>query len=185
MLQEIVRQCQRENPFAQRRLYDHFANRLYRLCRRYVKNPLETEEVLMNGFLKIFRAIGTFEYRSDDELEVWMKRIVVNEALMHLRKVRKDEWLWDDTPQEDSLPHHYTGPSAEADLHAEAIHDLILGLPDGYRTVFCLYALEGYTHKEIGTLLNISENTSKSQLSKARVALQALLVKNGYSYERK
>jgi RNA polymerase sigma factor (sigma-70 family) len=184
MLAEIVRQCQRDNPFAQKRLYDHFAHRLYRLCRRYVKNPLETEEVLMNGFLKIFGGINAFEYRSDTELEGWMKRIVVNEALMHLRKTKPPEWLWEDHGGEAATPAVHAA-TAEGDLHAEGIHDLILSLPDGYRTVFCLHALEGYTHQEIGALLNISENTSKSQLSKARTALQALLIKNGYSYERK
>jgi RNA polymerase sigma factor (sigma-70 family) len=182
-LQEVVRQCQRENPFAQKRLYDHFAHRLYRLCRRYVPNPLETEEVLMNGFLKIFRAIIDFEYRSDDELEVWVKRIVVNEALMHLRKTKKEQWLLANTDLSETTA--FSQPAtAEGDLQAEGIHELILLLPDGYRTVFCLHALEGYTHQEIGTLLNISENTSKSQLSKARAALQKLLVRNGYSYER-
>jgi RNA polymerase sigma factor (sigma-70 family) len=182
-LQEIVRQCQRENPFAQKRLYDRYANRLYRLCRRYVPNPLETEEVLMNGFLKIFRAIATFEYRSDDQLEVWLKRIMVNEALMHLRATRKDRWLFMDTDLEENTAVSQPA-TTEGDLHAEGIHELILLLPDGYRTVFSLHALEGYTHQEIGTLLNISENTSKSQLSKARMALQKLLIKNGYSYER-
>ena len=182
-MQDIVSQCQRENPFAQKRLYDRYANRLYRLCRRYVPNTLETEEVLMNGFLKIFRAIVDFEYRSDDQLEVWMKRIVVNEALMHLRRTKAEQWVFADTDLSETTS--FSQPStAEGDLHAEGIHDLILRLPDGYRTVFCLHALEGYTHQEIGTLLNISENTSKSQLSKARVALQKLLVRNGYSYER-
>lgn len=183
MLAEIVRQCQRENPFAQKRLYEHFANRLYRLCRRYVANPLETEEVLMNGFLKIFSSIGQFEYRSDNELEVWLKRIVVNEALMHLRKTKPREWLWDENINQEGIPSY--AATIEGDLHAEGIHALILSLPDGYRTVFCLHALEGYTHQEIGAMLDISENTSKSQLSKARTALQALLIKNGYSYERK
>jgi RNA polymerase sigma-70 factor (ECF subfamily) len=180
-VKEIVRQCQRENPFAQKRLYDRYANRLYRLCRRYVRNPLETEEVLMNGFLKIFKAIVALDYRSDDELEVWMKRIVVNEALMHLRKTKKELGIFTETDwEENSL---IAQPAtAEGDLHAEGIHELILHLPDGYRTVFCLHALEGYTHQEIGTMLNISENTSKSQLSKARAALQSLLIKNGYSY---
>ncbi len=182
-MQEIVRQCQRENPFAQKRLYDYYANRLYRLCRRYVPNSLETEEVLMSGFLKIFGAIVDFEYRSNDQLEVWMKRIVVNQALMHLRQTKKEQWLFVDTDLEENTAVSQPA-TAEGDLHAEGIHELILLLPDGYRTVFCLHALEGYTHQEIGTLLNISENTSKSQLSKARMALQKLLVKNGYSYER-
>lgn len=182
-MQDIVRQCQRENPFAQKRLYDHFANRLYRLCRRYVPNPLETEEVLMNGFLKVFRAIVDFDYRSDDQLEAWLKRIVVNEALMHLRKTKKEQWLFADTDFSETAILSQPA-TAEGDLHAEGIHELILLLPDGYRTIFCLHALEGYTHQEISTLLNISENTSKSQLSKARAALQKLLVKNGYSYER-
>ncbi|MPR34031.1 RNA polymerase sigma factor [Salmonirosea aquatica] len=183
-MKEIVRQCQRENPFAQKRLYDHYAHRLYRLCCRYVPNPLETEEVLMNGFLKIFRAIVDFEYRSPDELEVWLKRIVVNEALMHLRKTKSEKWLFAELDSSETTAAVSQASNAEGDLHAEGIHELILCLPDGYRTVFCLHALEGYTHQEIGTLLNISENTSKSQLSKARVALQKLLVKNGYSYER-
>ena len=182
-MKEIVRQCQRENPFAQKRLYDRYADRLYRLCRRYVRNSMETKEVLLNGFLKIFRAIVAFEYRSNDELEVWMKRIVVNEALMHLRKTKKKQWLFADTDLEE-VPLVVQPATAEGDLHAEGIHELILHLPDGYRTVFCLHALEGYTHQEIGTMLNISENTSKSQLSKARVALQKLLVKHGYHYER-
>ena len=182
-MQEIVRQCQRENPFAQKRLYDRYVDRLYRLARRYVPNTMETEEVLMNGFLKIFRAIVTFDYRSDDELEVWMKRIVVNEALMHLRKTKTEKWLFEETDLTETTT--FAQPAtAESDLHAEGIHDLILRLPDGYRTVFCLHALEGYTHQEIGTMLNISENTSKSQLFKARTALQSLLMKNGYSYER-
>lgn len=182
-MEEIVHQCHRENPFAQKRLYDRYANRLYRLCRRYVPNPLETEEVLMTGFLKIFRAIPSFEYHSDSQLEAWMKRIVINEALMHLRKTKKEQWLFAETDLSETTAFSQAA-TAEGDLHAEGIHELILLLPDGYRTVFCLHALEGYTHQEIGTLLNISENTSKSQLSKARVALQKLLVKNGYSYER-
>ncbi|GHB85032.1 DNA-directed RNA polymerase sigma-70 factor [Persicitalea jodogahamensis] len=164
-------------------MYDRYADRLYRLCRRYVPNAMETEEVLMSGFLKIFKAILNFEYRSNDELEVWMKRIVVNEALMHLRKTKKEQWLLADTNLEETTWAAQPA-TAEGDLHAEGIHDLILHLPDGYRTVFCLHAIEGYTHQEIGTMLNISENTSKSQLSKARTALQGLLIKNGYSYER-
>ncbi|TDB63732.1 RNA polymerase sigma factor [Arundinibacter roseus] len=184
MLSEIVRQCQRQNPFAQKRLYDHFANRLYRLCRRYVKNPLETEEVLMNGFLKIFSSIAAFEYRSDDELTVWMKRIMTNEALMHVRKNKAFAHFFDDSVTLELNVPSQPAP-IESDLHAEGIQELILSLPDGYRTVFCLYALEGFTHKEIGNMLSISENTSKSQLSKARAALQVLLLKNGYSYERK
>ncbi|GAB2765411.1 sigma-70 family RNA polymerase sigma factor [Rhabdobacter roseus] len=185
MLAEIVRQCQRDNPFAQKRLYEHFANRMYRLCRRYVPDAFETEEVLMNGFLKIFRALGTFEYRSDDELEVWMKRIMVNEALMYLRrKVGQKAWSLDhpDLPEAE-VPH--AAQETDADLQAEAIHDLILRLPHGYRTVFCLYAIEGYSHREIAALLGVSENTSKSQLSKARAMLQKLLIKNGYEQERR
>lgn len=179
--QEIVRQCQRENPFAQKRLYNRYADRLFRLARRYVRHTMETEEVLMNGFLKIFKAIVAFEYRSDDELEVWMKRIVVNEALIHLRKTRKEKGLFADADLEEN-PMIAQPATAESNLHAEGIHEMILHLPDGYRTVFCLYALEGYTHQEIGTILNISENTSKSQLFKARAALQSMLIKNGYSY---
>ena len=168
--------CRQGNRFAQNRLYEAFANRLFRVCMRYVRHQQEAEEVLMNGFLKFFRGLNTFEYRDDNSLEVWLKRIMVNEALMHLRRQKSlpifvesneaDEWISAETPR--------------SDLDAEAIYAAILELPTGYRTVFNLYVVEGYTHEEIAKQLNINAGTSKSQLSKARAMLQQKLKNRGY-----
>ena len=180
MSQQLVEQCQQGNAFAQKRLFDQYANRLFRVSLRYVRNEPEAEEVLMNGFLKAFRGIGDFTYRDENGLEAWLRRIVVNEALQHLRANRHlPLFLADEAAeaQPDAVPLPDTG------LDAERIYALIRGLPTGYRTVFNLYAIEGYTHREIAEQLCISENTSKSQLSKARALLQTWLTQYGYEAE--
>lgn len=182
MSKQLVEQCQQGNAFAQKRLFDQFANRLFRVSLRYVRHEPEAEEVLMNGFLKAFRGIGDFCYRDDNGLEAWLRRIVVNEALQFLRANRRlplfraDEET-EHQPDPDPLP--------DAGLDAERIYALIRELPTGYRTVFNLYAIEGYTHREIADQLRISENTSKSQLSKARALLQIWLTKHGYEAENR
>lgn len=172
--QKVVEMCKENNRFAQNRLYETFAGRLFRLCMRYVQQQEEAEEVLMNGFLKFFRGLPDFEYRDDNSLEVWLKRIMVNESLMHLR-------------QRKALPVFADSDEAEVGLYVpdhsidtEAIYATILELPTGYRTVFNLYIVEGYTHEEIAKQLNINIGTSKSQLSKARAMLQQLLKQRGY-----
>lgn len=180
MSQQLVEQCQRGNAFAQKRLFDQYANRLFRVSLRYVRHEPEAEEVLMNGFLKAFGAIGGFTYRDDNGLEAWLRRIVVNEALQHLRANRSlplfhTDDVADTQPDSEPLP--------DAGLDAERIYALIRELPPGYRTVFNLYVIEGYTHREIADQLSISENTSKSQLSKARALLQERLIANGYEWE--
>ena len=181
MLQQLIEQCQHGNAFAQRRLYDQFVNRLYRVSLRYVRSEPDAEEVLMNAFLKIFRNLPNFVYRDDNGLEAWLRRIVVTEALLHLRANRALPLFRDDdervaeTVAMDALP--------DGELAAEQIYDLIRELPPGYRTVFNLYAIEGYTHREIAAQLHISENTSKSQLSKARTQLQIWLTTHGYERE--
>jgi RNA polymerase sigma-70 factor (ECF subfamily) len=180
MSKQLVEQCQRGNAFAQKRLFDQYANRLFRVSLRYVRNEPEAEEVLMNGFLKAFRGIADFAYRDDNGLEAWLRRIVVNEALQYLRANRHlPLFLAEEQAEEqpDLVPLPGDG------LDAERIYALIRELPPGYRTVFNLYAIEGYTHREIAEQLRISENTSKSQLSKARALLQTWLIQNGYEAE--
>ena len=185
MLQQLVEQCQRGNAFAQKRLFDQYADRLFRVSLRYVRNEPEAEEVLMSGFLKAFRAIGGFAYRDDNGLEAWLRRVVVNEALQHLRANRSlPVFQTDDGADgQPGLDWPDPQPLPDAGLDAERIYELIRELPTGYRTVFNLYAIEGYTHREIADQLNISENTSKSQLSKARALLQERLIANGYERE--
>ncbi|GAB3772553.1 sigma-70 family RNA polymerase sigma factor [Spirosoma horti] len=180
MSKQLVEQCQQGNAFAQKRLFDQFANRLFRVSLRYVRHEPEAEEVLMNGFLKAFRGIGDFSYRDDNGLEAWLRRIVVNEALQFLR-ANKHLPLFRADEETESQPD--PAPLPDAGLDAERIYALIRELPTGYRTVFNLYAIEGYTHREIADQLRISENTSKSQLSKARALLQTWLTKHGYEAE--
>ncbi|WP_266368407.1 RNA polymerase sigma factor [Tellurirhabdus rosea] len=182
MDQNLIEQCQRGNAFAQKRLFDRYANRLYRVCLRYVRHEPEAEEVLMNGFLKIFRSIDGFRYQNENALEAWLRRIIVNEALQHLRARRSLPTFY----AEDALAAEADPlPLPDAGLDADRITELIAQLPPGYRTVFNLYVVEGYNHREIAEQLRITENTSKSQLSKARAMLQDLLLKNGYEAERR
>jgi RNA polymerase sigma factor (sigma-70 family) len=174
--QNVVEMCKQGNRFAQNRLYDNFAKKLYRVALRYVPQPQEAEEVLMNGFLKFFKGLDQFEYRDDNSLEVWLKRIVANEALMVLRKQKSLPFMVDSSEAEEisSLD------APDAAVSAEAIYAAILELPTGYRTIFNLYAIEGFNHEEIANQLNISVGTSKSQLSKARKMLQEKLKNAGY-----
>ena len=177
MLQQLIEQCQRGNAFAQRRLYDRYVNRLHRVSVRYVRAEPEAEEVLMTAFLKIFRSLPDFVYRDDAGFDAWLRRIVVNEALLHLRSTRTLPVFQNEELVAESVA---DGQQPDGELDAEQIYDFIRELPPGYRTVFNLYAIEGYTHREIAAQLQISENTSKSQLSKARAQLQNWLTNHGY-----
>jgi len=178
--QKVVEMCKENNRFAQNRLYDAFSGRLFRLCMRYLQHEQNAEEVLMNGFLKFFRGLPDFEYRDDNSLEVWLKRIVVNEALTYLRS-QKSLPVFTDSNEAETRSSH---TQIDNNIDAEGIYAAILELPIGYRTVFNLYVMEGFTHEEIAQQLNIKEGTSKSQLSKARVMLQQLLTQRGYERYR-
>jgi RNA polymerase sigma factor (sigma-70 family) len=177
----VIEMCKEHNRFAQNRLYDAFAGRMFRVCMRYLRHEQEAEEVLMNGFLKFFQSLSNFEYRDDSSLEAWLKRIMVNEALMLLRQ-QKNLPIWVAAEEAENEMSHIEKP--DYGLDAEEIYAAILQLPTGYRTVFNLYVVEGYTHDEIAKQLNVSEGTSKSQLSKARLMLQQLLKQRGYEQYR-
>ncbi|WP_229366096.1 RNA polymerase sigma factor [Fibrisoma montanum] len=182
MDQQLIEQCKRGNAFAQKRLFDQYANRLFRVSLRYVRNESDAEEVLMNGFMKVFRSISNFAYRDDNGLEAWLRRIIVNEALQYLRANRSLPLF---QSEETAGIQPDSNPLPDMGLDAERIYALIRELPTGYRTVFNLYAIEGYTHREIAEQLSISENTSKSQLSKARALLQQWLTNYGYEATRR
>ena len=140
---------------------------------------MEAEDSMISGFVKVFKHITDFEYRTEKSLENWIKRIMINESLMHLRKQNNFTMIAEtharDVEAVQGMP--------EMNMNAEEIYTLILQLPVGYRTVFNLYAIEGYSHKEIAGQLQISENTSKSQLSKARAMLRKMLKKTGITYD--
>jgi len=177
--EQLISGCKQGKRNAQRALYDRYADRMFRLCFRYIKNEFDTEDVLIKGFMKVYTHIDRFEYRGEGSFDGWIKRIMINESLMYLRKNNNFNLV-----QSSEANSVEVEANAESQLAAEDIYALVLKLPAGYRTVFNLYAIEGYSHKEIGEMLGISENTSKSQLSKSRTALKNLLAQNGIKNER-
>lgn len=164
--QEFLNACIRGDMQRQRQLYDVFSPTMFGICLRYANDYHQAEDILQEGFIKVFSRLDRF--RHEGSFEGWLKRIFVNTAIENYRKSLKFNQL-------EELPdanHFITPPSAPEDLQAADLLQLIRELAPGYRTVFNLYAIEGYTHKEISELLDISVGTSKSQLARARIALQ-------------
>lgn len=178
MEHELLRELQNGNAFAQKRVYDRYAHRLFRLCLRYVQNEDDARDVLMTGFMKFFRNVNRIEARGENPFEPYLKALMVNEALQFLRK-KRESWVALDEGTDAEAD---AGSLPDAGLDAEFLYDLVRQLPTGYRTVFNLFALEGYSHAEIAERLSISEQTSKSQLSKARALLQRRLHEIGYDH---
>ncbi len=169
--EELIEGCKRKNASAQKALYDKFSSLMLGICTRYVKSVADAEDVMIKGFLKIFDKID--QYEGAGSFEGWMKRIMVNEALMFIRQ-NKAMYLEVDIDYAVKQPDYNW---ANERLDSEELLKLIEELPTGYKTIFNLYAIEGYSHREISEMLGINENTSKSQLSRARVLLQKQLVK--------
>jgi RNA polymerase sigma-70 factor (ECF subfamily) len=174
-VKELIRLCLLGDQEGQRLLYKKYASAMARLCQRYIKDTDDVQDVIIEGFTKIFRRLGDFEYRGDQSLEIWVRKIMVNECLMTLRK-RKTAMFVD---QEDQTVE--VAAIENTDLSSEEILALIRLLPDGYRTVFNLAVIEGYSHAEIAELLGISESASRSQLTHARNKLKFMLRKHGWN----
>lgn len=166
---QLVQALCKNDAKAQRYLYDKYAARMLAVCVRYLPNRMEAEDVMIEGFMKIYQKIGQF--KNEGNFEGWMRRLITNEALMQLRTKRHIE-IDLDTPEAQKLPNY---DQASQNLETEDLLHLIAQLPTGYRTVFNLYAIDGYSHAEIANQLAISENTSKSQLHRARAMLQQML----------
>jgi len=179
-LQQLLKECKKHSVTAQKYLFDHFAASMFLVCRRYVKTDEAAEEVMMNGFLKFFNSLEKLNYVNEAATEGWLKKIMVNECLMHLRS--QNSFLL--FTMED-VPEIILDEEIISRLSAGEILKLITQLPLGYRTVFNLYEMENHSHKEIALLLGITEGTSKSQLNKAKGLLQQLLIKNDSDYERR
>jgi RNA polymerase sigma-70 factor (ECF subfamily) len=176
---ELIKGCMRRERSAQRQLYDTFSSKMYSICYRYVKDSMEAEDILVTAFMKVFDKIEQF--KSEGSFEGWIRRIVVNESLTYLRKNRS-MYLETELEQADREPDY---SKLSDHLEAEDLLNMIQELPSGYRIVFNMYAIDGYSHKEIADHLGISENTSKSQLSRARVYLQKMLVEADWSPTKK
>jgi RNA polymerase sigma factor (sigma-70 family) len=170
--QELVNGCRQRDRTAQKRLYDVFAGKMFAICLRYTKNRPDAEDVLQDSFIKIYENIDSF--RGECPLEYWVRSVVVNTALKHLRK-QKPTLELDDVHTHDN---HLSSPELTlSGFQWQQLMGFIHELPTGCRTVFNLYALEGYQHNEIAQLMCISEGTSKSQYARARSLLQQKLTK--------
>lgn len=178
--EKLIRDCMKGKPSAQRDLYNRHAGLMYGICLRYLKEPYLAEDVMITGFTKIFEKIDQFRFSGS--FEGWMKRIMVNESLSYIRK-NKYMYLEVDIEKAEREPDY---SMLTDQLEAKDLLKLIQDLPVGYRTVFNLYAIEGYSHKEIAEQLGINENTSKSQLSRARALLQKnlIIIENEAEYKR-
>lgn len=163
-LDELITKCIKKDAKAQEHLYRRYANTLFSVSLKYARNYTEAEDILQDGFITIFDKIGQFKNKGS--FEGWLKRIVINTALQRYRKQRvfnivNEEQL----EQEDVLVD-------EEDVSLQFLLKIVQELPDRYRLVFNLYALDGYSHKEIANMLEISEGTSKSNLARARMILK-------------
>ncbi len=166
--QQILEGCQRQDRKAQQALYDRYAPKFFGLCKRYIKSKEDAEDVLIEGLYKAMKNIHSF--RGAGSFEGWIRRIIVNEALMFLRKKHNFNLT-----VEISNIEMKSNVSVVDELAAQDILNLMNRLPTGYRTVFNLYVIEGYKHREIAEILGISINTSKSQLILAKKRLKQLI----------
>ena len=165
--EDFIERCLANNPKAQGELYRRLAPKMFGICLRYTRNRMEAEDILQEGFIKVFRYLK--DYRSDGSLEGWIRKTMVNTAINFYKKKTK---YMKDISLDQTEPINHEEENAIDKMSAKELLEYIQELPDGYRMVFNLNTIEGYTHKEIGEMLNISENTSKSQLSRARGVLQ-------------
>lgn len=169
--ERIIQGCINEEKAAQKYLYDAYSPKMYYVCLRYSRHASEAQDMLQDGFIKVFDNIGSFKFNGS--FEGWIRRIIVNTALNHCRKSSfKYEKLGIEDYQDKVVQSKAVSNMGEKELLA-----LIQKLPEGYRMVFNLYVIEGFSHKEIGEMLEITESTSRSQLAKSRKWMQNELEK--------
>lgn len=171
----LVKNCLKGDPIAQRKLFDKFAPKMLGVCMRYAKNTEQAEDVLQDAFIKVFQKLNLFKEKGS--LEGWVRRIVVNTSL---DQIRKDLKFKNNVPMENVDYRLEQNSFILEGLAAEDLLILINSMPNGYKTVFNLFAIEGFSHKEIAQDLNISVNTSKSQYSRARAFLKEKLEEQGF-----
>ena len=168
--ERLLEDCRKGDRKAQRDVYEKYSGLMFSVCRRYISEPEAAEDVLVCGFMKVFSKIDQF--KREGSFEGWVRRIMVNESLTYIRK-NKSLYMQVEIENAEREPDY---SQLSDHLEEEDLMKMINRLPAGYRTVFNLYAIEGFSHKEIAEQLDISENTSKSQLSRARAHLQKLLI---------
>ena len=170
--EQLVKKCLEKDALAQKQLFEFYSKRMMGVCLRYSKDKDEAQEVLQIGFIKVFEKLTL--YNGKGSLEGWIRKVVVNTALDNIRKNKK----FMDNVEMDKVDFQLQNDdvSGYEELKAQDLLKIIQAMPTGFRTVFNLFAVEGYSHKEIAEELNISVSTSKSQYSRARVYLQKVLI---------
>jgi RNA polymerase sigma-70 factor (ECF subfamily) len=176
--EQLIKECVSGNATAQRKFYDLFAKKMMGVCMRYTNNYDEAQDILQDGFIKVFNKLPKFV--SKGSLEGWVRRVVVNTALDHYRKNKKR--LADVNVESIDFKLESNDYIIES-INAEDLLRIIQTIPHGYRVVFNLFAIEGYSHKEIAEKLEITESTSKSQYSRAKKMLRKLLLESNIVVE--
>lgn len=172
----LIQACIKKDEQAQTALYEQYKTKMYAVCLRYANSKEEAEDFLVEGFFKVFKDLHQYNYQSP--LAFWIKKVIINTALMSLRKKRVITF-----PTTDLMDNELQqAPEVWQQLAAETILQAIQSLPAGYQTIFNLYAIEGYSHKEIGEQLGIAESTSRSQYTRAKKTLQQLLAPQKSNY---
>ena len=169
---ELIELAVENNRHAQQRLYAKHSPRMLSVCRQYIKDLHQAEDVMITAFMKVFTNLKNFEHKGS--FEGWIRRIMINECISFIRVQKKVTFI-DDSP--DSYRDEESYNTIESQFSVDDIQFLIDNLPDGYRMVFNLYCIEGFKHHEIAAMLGINEGTSKSQLSHARKMLQGNISK--------
>ena len=169
---DLIAGCIEGDRRLQEELYNRFAPKMYAVCLRYASNTDEAQDILQDGFIKVFKKLDSF--RGDGSFEGWVRRIFVNTSIEYFRRKKYLQPVTE--KEENTIEGKYI--SALDEMAEKDILELITRLSPGYRTVFNMYVIEGYSHKEIGEMLGISEGTSKSQLSRAKAILQDLVKKH-------
>lgn len=181
-IQELINGCKKWNKKAQNELYDTYAPRLFAVCLRYMPDRDNASDVLQESMIKIYKNIGSFSHSDGNAFYSWMKRITVNTALNYIRDNIKNKLNTDINYFENELTDENNVDFSQYDdmidyIGSRKLFNMIQELPDGYRTVFNLFVVEDYNHKEIAEQLDITVNTSKTQLFKARKMLMSKIVK--------
>jgi RNA polymerase sigma-70 factor (ECF subfamily) len=171
--QQILLGCLKNDRKAQRALYEEYKVQMFRLCLRYARDRQEAEDLLQEGFIAVFRDLKN--YKGSGALGGWIRKVMVNNALQHIRKTKHHFQSIDNVQLSE---YEEINIEEEDQSRVKELTKHLQSLPDGYRTVFNLYVIEGYTHKEIAKVLSISESTSKSQLFKAKGMLRKMLEKS-------
>lgn len=166
---ELIQLAVENNRQAQQKIYTHFSPKMLSVCRQYIKDIHQAEDIMITAFMKVFTNLKNFQHKGS--FEGWIRRIMVNECISFIRVEKKLKYIEDETYFEESFN------NVESQFSIDDIQFLIDSLPDGYRMVFNLYVIEGFKHHEIAAMLGINEGTSKSQLSHARKMLQGQINK--------